>query len=333
MQEFLAQEIVAKLKSARKVLLVMHRRPDPDSIGSAAAMGEFLELHGIAHAYYCVTAVPAEARRFGIEPTKVFNPDTLKEAILDFDVIMTFDAGDLKHAGLEEIITPPLSSPRLLGRMGGVGSFIINFDHHATNARFGNFNLVEVGCASTTELLYRFFEALNFPISARIATCLLAGLLVDTDHFFNPATTGSALQVAAAMMSRGVTLTELRQFLFERRGIRSLKLIGEVLARLYRPPRYDIAVAYLTEEDIERHGVDAEDLDGIANLLNAIGDAQAMLFLKSGGGFIRGSLRTTRKEVNVGRLAELLGGGGHRKAAGFTLAGALRAEGNCVRVV
>ncbi len=134
-------------------------------------------------------------------------------------------------------------------------------------------------------------------------------------------------------MSKGVTLTELRQFLFERRGLQSLKLIGEVLTRLYRHPRYNLAVTYLTEEDVERHGVDSGDLEGIANLLNSIGDAKVMLFLKSGNGVIRGSFRTTSEDVNVGKLAEIFGGGGHRKAAGFTIPGALRIEGDRVRII
>lgn len=315
-----AQEVLVRIKAASRVLLTMHRRPDPDSIGSAAAMAEFLAVNQIPSAYYCSTGLPAEAQFFGLENKSVLNPQTLSDAASSFDLIITFDAGDLKHAGLADY--PREGRP-----------FLINFDHHATNAHFGNLNIVEVSYASTTELLYHFFEVLRFPISARVASYLLAGLLADTDHFFNPATTASALQVAGLMMSKGVTLTELRQFLFERRAIKALNLVGEILARLYRHPEYAIAATYLTEEDLIRHGISADELEGVANMLNVIGDAKAMLFLKSEGGFIRGSLRTTSEDINVGRLAELMGGGGHRKAAGFTISGALRAEGKSARVI
>lgn len=319
METSLAREILAKFKGARKVLLVMHRRPDPDSVGSAAAMAEFLDAQNIARRYFCATPLPSEAALFAIDPQTVLGSSP-GPSLADCDVVCTFDAGDLKHVGLEMALQ---SAPH----------YIVNIDHHSTNTNFGDLNIVDLSAAATTEIIYGFFKAVGFTVTRRVAFCLLAGLLTDTDHFYNPATTASALEIASELIAKGVALPELRRVLFERRDPSALKLIGEALARLKTHPRFNIAVTYITEEDLNRYQVDFEDAEGLANILNTLGGARAMLLLKEAGGIIRGSWRTTRSDVDVGRIAEVCGGGGHRKAAGFTLRGTLQVEGVHVRVV
>ena len=334
MQESLAQEILRKLQAASRVALVLHRRPDADSLGSAAAFAALLSAQAIPYSFYCVTALPSEAHYFGIDQGNCLNAEGLIKA--NPDVVCTFDAGDLIHAGLTPSPYPhPTCGLPLPEGEGGVRGqpFIINIDHHATNTRFGMLNVVEVKCASTTEVVYRLLHLLHAPISARVAGYLLAGLLHDTDHFLNPATSGPALEMAGQLMGHGVSLSELRQLLFERWSMGALRLIGEVLSRLKHNRRYGMAITYVTEEDVARHGVSFDEVEGIANMLNALGEVRAMCLLKASNGHIRGSFRTTREDVNVGGLAELFGGGGHRKASGFTIRGALQIEEGRVKVI
>lgn len=263
--------------------------------------------------FYCISGVPPEARFFNIDPDKVLSLREICAACPE--VICSFDAGDLKFAGLEWLGSMEASQTK---------PFLINFDHHITNTHYGDLNLIDADCSSTTEVLYKFFKALEWKMPKRVAEYLLAGILVDTDHFSNPATTVSSLEVAADLLAQGVPMLQLRQFLFERRGLNTLKFIGEILARLRKNPRYNLAVTYLTEEDIKDYGLSGEEIEGLSNILNLLGDVKAMLLLKGGKDIIRGSLRTTSAEVNVGRLAEIFGGGGHRKAAGFSLRGTLQ---------
>lgn len=327
METILAHKIAEKLTSARRVLLVMHRRPDPDSMGSAAAMAEFLRARGVPFQYFCATPLPAESAFFGIEARTVL-VGAQGLSLSNFDVVCAFDAGDLEHAGLEML----QGVTRGYQRLQSV-PFIVNIDHHATNANFGDLNAVDSSAAATTEIVYDFFQKVGFPVSARAATYLLAGLLTDTDYFLNPATTASALKLAGELIERGVSLAQLRSLLFERRGLYALKLMGEALCRLKKHPRLSVAFTYVTDEDLQKYGLDFEELEGLSNLLNSIGDVKVMLLLKSGDGTIRGSLRTTREGVDVGRLAAALGGGGHAKAAGFGLYGTLQVEGGRVRVI
>lgn len=316
MNKALANEILAKLKSAQRICLVVHRRPDPDSLGSAAAIGAFLNAYHIPHLYFCPTELPSETHFFGIDEKHVLDAAQLK--LLNPDLICTFDAGDLNHAGLEGLAKKP---------------FTINFDHHSTNTEFGDLNVIEVKSASTTEVIYHFFEEIRFSLSAKMASYLLAGVLIDTDHFFNPATTSSSLVMAGELMAHGVSLTQVRQLLFERRGIASLRLIGEILARLQKNEQYGIAVTHVSEDDLKKHQMTLDDLEGVANILNSIGDAKVMLLLKEQQGDIKVSMRTTKNDVDLGRLAERFGGGGHKKAAGFTVRGTLQKQGRRVRIL
>lgn len=315
MQISLAQEILAKLQTARLVGLVFHRHPDPDSLGAGAALAALLAHYRIPYRYYCPTGLPETAPVFGIDDRQTVHPKKINTD--GVDLICTFDAGDLNMTGLES----------------GRQPFIINLDHHATNTRFGQLNVVEVSCASTTELVYHLLIALRFPIAPRIAVALLAGILHDTDYFSNPATSASALAITGELLGRGISLAQLRAIFFERRGLGALKLIGEVLGRLRKNARYDLAVTYVKNEDLERHGVNNEDLEGLANILNAVGDAKVVCVIKEEAGIVKGSFRTTREDIDVGRLAEWFGGGGHRKAAGFRIKGALQIEGNSARVL
>ncbi|MDO8505786.1 MAG: DHHA1 domain-containing protein [bacterium] len=343
MIQSLAQEILAKVQSARLVGIVFHRHPDADSLGAGAAFAALLDAYKIPYRYYCPTDFPETAPIFGIDPSQTFHTKEIAEAGLD--LVCTFDAADAKMAGLEFLEkganNESISNLRISNseiRKFGFHSqlappFIVNFDHHATNTQFGNINVVDVGCASTTELIYHFFSALRFPISSRVAVFLLAGILHDTDYFLNPATSASSLSMAGELLRRGISLSSLRALLFERRGIGSLQLIGEVLGRLRKNARYGIAITYVKEDDLEKHNATADDIEGIANILNVVGDAKVMCVIKEEAGIIKGSFRTTREDIDVGRLAEFFGGGGHRKASGFRIRGALQIEGNNVRVI
>lgn len=340
MTSYLAQEILLKLKSARLVGLAMHRGPDADSMGSAAAFAAFLDTHGIPFRFYCVSGIPRDGQFFGIDKRNFIGPDEL--ARTPFDYICTFDAGDIGYVGLDEganyesIANLRISNSKIRKfepHSQFAPPFIVNFDHHATNTRFGNLNVVDTGCASTTELMYEFFKMVKWPIPARTAGHLLSGLLNDTDQFSNPATSGSSFAMAGELLSRGITLSAIRGLLFERRGIKSLKLIGEVLARLRLNSDLGIAVTYIDEADFARYEITDQDLEGIANILNAVGEAKATLLLMSRGGMVKGSFRTTRDDIDVGRMAISFGGGGHRKAAGFRIRGALQIEGNNVTIL
>lgn len=303
--EILIKTIDARIKKARHVLLVPHRNPDADSLGAALACGAYLDERKIAHSLYCATPIaPMYSFLPGIQKLVSTLPP-------DVDVICTFDAGDSRYIDLEKMCSSFSTRP-----------FIINIDHHASNEYFGNINLVVVNAPSTTAVMYRLFQTLHITINAPTATNLLAGLLTDTGTFGNPATSSAALSVGSALLERGARITPVRSALERTKPINALNVWGHALSRLRLHPTLGIATTLITQEECAHSNISDDDISGLSNFLNYISDCRATLVLKELQDCrIKGSLRTTRNDTNVATIATLFGGGGHKKAAGFTIKG------------
>jgi phosphoesterase RecJ-like protein len=307
----------ALVRSATKILLIADGKPDGDSLGSSSGFLNWLIREGKTAQAYCAAPIP---RAFSyLDGIQLFRNDaaTFKEA---WDLIITFDAGDLRHCGVEQLL-PQVKSTYTL----------VNIDHHATNARYGNLNLVYVDACSTCEVVYRFLTAEDIRLDSAIATSLLTGILTDTSSFSNSATTSPGIDAASALTAAGARTNEIYHHLLQNKTVAGLRLWGLALSRLKFNKSYNLATTYFLAKDLE--GISEEAVDGVSNLLNAsCGEAETILVLRDlADGKIRGSMRSAKRDIS--KLAKLLGGGGHKKAAGFTINGRLEETAGGVRVV
>lgn len=305
---FLHRSAHETLRDATRVLIVAHKKPDGDTLGAAAAMFNFCKANGILATGFCLDVVPAQ---YSYMPgTDEFTADPAVFADPRHDVLAVFDAGDLRFAGIADLVAAMPSKPT-----------IVNFDHHATNERYGAVNVVDVTASSTAEVVYDFLGTVGADIDRAIATCLLTGILTDTGSFSNPATTDTSLEAASELMRRGAKMQEVATRLMRNKSLTSLRLWGQVLARLKYNERLGVASTAIFAKEIEAEGIDEEHVEGISNFLNQFLDAKVVLVLKElPGNKVKGSLRTA-EDIDVSALAKLLGGGGHKKAAGFTIPG------------
>ena len=233
-----------------------------------------------------------------------------------YDLILIFDAGDLKHGGIADLL------PRT--RAYGNTPLLANIDHHVTNQRYGHINAVFPEASSTCEVVYRFFEENKIAIDDRIATSLLAGILSDTSTFSNAATTVKSMEAASKLVSCGARFNEIVRHEFKNKSVDGMKIWGLALSRLQHNKTYDMAWTYLKREDLE--GAKDNAVDGISNFLNAIcGFADTVMVLhETDDGQVKGSMRSVKRDVS--KVAQLLGGGGHKKAAAFAIPGRLTVE-------
>ena len=235
-------------------------------------------------------------------------------------MIITFDAGDLRHCGIEGLLpqTP-------------AGFTLVNIDHHATNARYGDLNLVYTDACSTCEVVYRFLASQQAALDPAISTSLLTGILTDTSSFSNSATTSPGMDAAAVLTAAGARTNEIYHHLLQNKTVEGLKLWGLALSRLKLHPTHNLATTYFFAKDLI--GVNEEAIEGVSNFLNlTCSEADTMLVLReTSDGKIRGSMRSAKRDIS--KLAKLLGGGGHKKAAGFTINGKLEQTSTGVRVV
>jgi bifunctional oligoribonuclease and PAP phosphatase NrnA len=307
----IAKQIYTKITQAKSVLLVPHRNPDGDALGSVTAMMHFLRMVGIDHTAFCDTKIPTKHSYLPYFKNLRKNESVWSDQ--EYDLVIVLDSGDLKRAGIDKRLANLNYQPT-----------IINIDHHPDNKNFGDYNLVIPKASSTTEIIYKFLKLNNVKIDSYLATCLLTGIITDTDSFTNSATTTTSLQTASDLIKSGGDINLIKELVFKDKPVNLLRLWGSVLSRLAKHGTHEIVYTYLTQKDLTDHGVDETEADGIANFLNNLNDGKAALILKElPAGKVKGSFRTTRDDVDVSKLAGALGGGGHKKAAGFTAEGSI----------
>jgi phosphoesterase RecJ-like protein len=302
-----ARQIHQHIQKANSLALVSHQNPDGDTLGSALAFAQYLLDQGKEVKIFCLSLVPDKFNF--LHNIDIVSNDP--KVFTDVDTITVLDCGDLRYAGVAELLKDHDAT-------------IINIDHHATNEKYGEFNLVMDKWASTTEVVYNFFKINNVRITPAMATALLTGLITDTDNFTNGATSYTALTAASELLRLGANWIVINRSLLQNKSIHLLKLWGLVLSRLKKKEEANLAYTYLTNKDMVAHGADDADVEGIANFLNKLNndDAAISLFMKeTEDGKIKGSFRTTKDGVDVAAMAKKLGGGGHKKAAGFTVEG------------
>jgi len=316
-----AKKIHEEILGANKILIISHKNPDGDTLSSACALMQYLQSCNKDHQAFCATPINKNLAFLPHLEHFSTTPEIFKKDF--FDVVVVFDSGDLLYAGVEDYLDNLDYSPT-----------IINIDHHPTNQFYGHHNLVVPSAASTTEVLYRFFQINDVEIDKNLATCLLTGIVTDTGHFSNPSTSASSLKIASRLMNAGANLRLIQGWTLKNKTLNGLKLWGQVLSRLQKNEELDIATTIITKEDVEKNKISDEEIEGLANFLNNLSGAKVIMVLREkDDGVIKGSLRTTSSEVDVSELAKIFGGGGHAKAAGFSINGKLEEKDGMWQVV
>ncbi len=308
----ISKQIHNKILEAKHIILVPHKNPDGDALGSLSAFKQYLIRINKPHTAYCATEVPENFKNLH-HISSITSDESIWENE-EVDTVIVFDAGDLRYAGIDEQL------PKLSKKVQ-----VINIDHHATNEQYGHLNMVVSDGSSTAETLYNFFKYNNIQIDNIMATCLLSGLITDTDFYTNGATSLSSLSITSKLISCGGDFKLIKDIVFKNKTVDVLKLWGIVLSRLKKHESLNLVYTYMTQQDLDSFGVSESVSDGISNFMNNLNDGEiCLLFKEMPENKIKGSFRTTKDNVDVSLIAKELGGGGHKKAAGFTIDGPLK---------
>lgn len=306
--EAISKIIFNRLSSAKRPLLISHRRPDGDTLGGMMAVYNWLRDSGREAVAFCVDVPPAPYGYFPRIREMVSDLAIFRDSSID--AICVFDAGDLQMTGVEEAMAAMTTKP-----------FIANFDHHFTNTRFGHENLVVTNASSTAEVVHDFFRANDIMPSRAMAICIMTGIMTDTSNFSNPATTVGSLEIAAALLLKGVSIPEITLSLVRNKPMPALLLWGRALERLRFDPVSKIASTAIFQQDFKDFPVDDEYTRSLSNFLNRVLAVNVVLVLKeTPDGLVSGSYRAA-DDTDVSKIALTYGGGGHKKAAGFVTAG------------
>ncbi|MDO8626290.1 MAG: bifunctional oligoribonuclease/PAP phosphatase NrnA [Candidatus Magasanikbacteria bacterium] len=313
----IAKHIHFALGKAKKIVIIPHQHPDADALGAATALFEYLNnLNKDVHIYCFTESSPKlhfmpHREHLKIDP-EIFTDFTNADGLISKpDVIIVVDSGDLRYAGVYEHLKNHQAT-------------IINIDHHITNEHFGHINLVIPTASSTCEIVFNFFKHNHVLINKKMATSLLSGVLTDTGNFTNSATSASALAATSELLRAGGDYTHVNDAVVRNKTIPTLKLWGKIFSRLTHHEPMKLTYTYFTQADLVEHNLPDSETEGIANFLNNLENTDIALILKeTSDGQIKGSLRTTKDGIDVAAMAKKLNGGGHKKAAGFTMPGTI----------
>jgi bifunctional oligoribonuclease and PAP phosphatase NrnA len=199
---------------------------------------------------------------------------------------------------------------------------LLVIDHHAGHQTFGALSWVDAHRGSTGEMVYDLLRALGSDISRDIAYCLYAAIVADTGSFKYSSTTADTFRVARDLVEHGVKPAEVAGKLFDNYTVNRLHLLTDVLATLELHAEGRIAVIVVTRQMLERTGTSQADTEAFINYPRALSSVQVAAFIKeTDDGLISVSLRSKGTRFDVAQVAAGFGGGGHRNAAGFKLAG------------
>jgi bifunctional oligoribonuclease and PAP phosphatase NrnA len=299
------KEITAALHGARRIALVSHRDPDPDTIGSALALGLALESLGKSVSWHCADPVP-EQQRF-LHGSDRFTQDPPPE---DVDLVVTVDFGSVDRAKFALPTRPAL----------------VNIDHHASNDHFGTANVVDVTAAASAELVSRVIDALGVKWTPEMATAALVGIMTDTGSFQFPSTDARALERAARLREAGADLQAITYNIFRNKRFEALKLWGFAFSRLLREQGGQLVWTEIRVGDVERAEARDEDISGLVEqVARSSGMRVALLFNEQDHRTVKVSCRTSQWEpsVDASALMARFGGGGHVRAAGALIEGDL----------
>ena len=295
------------IDNAGHVLVVGHASPDGDCIGAVLALGHTLSRLGKGRTLVLPDPIAAYLDFLPGSGEVLIAPPTLPPA----DLAIVPDCSDLERLG-----SLYADHAALLDAIP-----LINIDHHVSNRLFGQINVVDQGAAAVCEQLFFLLPALDVSIDLAIATCLLTGLVTDTQAFRTPSTTPRSLKVAGALMEVGAPLTEIADQVYHSKPLATLRLWGLALSQLEEAG--GVIWTQLNEEMLRQSGASWHDSEALVSLLSSVHSAHAaLLFKEMPGGVVRVSLRSAGK-VNVAAVAEQFGGGGHLGAAGCSLSAPL----------
>ena len=300
------QRVATELRARQRFLLTAHEGPDGDALGSLLGMHRVLTQLGKDSVMFLAAKefpLPIEYRFLPLEEVFHEAPADMADRTIVF-----LDCGNVDRMPVDFLTAGD--------------NFRINVDHHHDNTRFGDVNLVDVEASCTAEIVYDLAQLLGATITAEIAAALYVGLITDTGKFMYENTNAHTHRVAAELIDAGVDVDDTYRRLYEHVPLEKLKLVARALESIQRHCGDRLAVSYITAEDYAATGAGEEMTEGVIDHLRSIEGVKVAAVVRDLGNRGRAarkvSLRSSEGDVDVSAIARERGGGGHKRAAGFS---------------
>ena len=294
------QEIKDRIDKSSYIIVTAHVNPDGDAIGAGLALTLALKKIG-KKARFVLQDLNPQTTNFleGIENVEQYS---LAENYQN-DLTICVDCAAEGRLG---------STKALL-----VGRDSINIDHHISNNSYGTYNYV-IDASSTSEIIFSLLKFCNIEIDKAIGEALYTGLVNDTGNFKHDNVKESTFLMAAELKRIGVDNCKIIREFWDTRSFAAIRLVGKAMYEMRFDNEKKLAYYFMSKDVLDKYNGRKEDTEGIVENLLSLREANVSLFLREDKiGFIKGSMRS-KNDTDVNEIAALFGGGGHKKAAGFS---------------
>ncbi len=302
------KKVVECVKKHKNFLITSHTNPEGDALGSELAFYHLVRRLGKA-----ATVINEDSLPYGYEFMPYKNKlikfkDNLKD--IKFDCFVALDCSDLARTG--EVY-----------RLNSQRKPVLNIDHHISNQKFGDVNWVEPAASSCSEMIYKLYKSLLIPLDKDAAVLLYTGMLTDTGSFRYSNATSSTHRVVSELLKFNLDVPQIYKSVYENIPFEDMKLLSKILPCLRRETRGRIIWFQIKHNMLRSKKLSFDLSEHILSFGRSIKDAEVVVLFKENLGVaneIRVNFRSQGK-VDVNRIAQFFGGGGHKTASGATIRG------------
>ena len=310
MKDNLINEFDSLLKKSKNTLIIPHKNPDGDALGSSLALNFFLKKKGHNSLVISPNEYPSflnwlpgqnKIINFSLNQKKVIS------LIDEADLILTLDYNDLSRTGEMESILTSAKIP------------FVMVDHHEDPKSYADLTFSEPQISSTSEMVYDIISKLDHSkMDSNIATCLYTGMMTDTGSFRFPSTTSKTYLIASKLIDFGANHSKIHQNVYDNYTFNRIRLLGTCLSNLKKIKNLPVVYTFLSQEDLHINNFKKGDTEGFVNYglsLKNISLSVIMIEDKLQN-LIKMSFRS-KGNFSVNKFAKIyFNGGGHHNAAG-----------------
>ncbi len=293
------KDVINEISSSKLIGITYHTSPDGDALGSALALSK--ALNKICKRNYIISKEKIPRDFSYLNADHIINGEevTIKE---NTDCLIALDCGNTE-------------------RLSGDFQFhsrnfkIINVDHHLSNDRYGDINYVNTDAAATAEIIYDIIKEFEIEIDEDIAKCIYTSLITDTGSFRHSGTSSKTHNIAGELIDIGIDFSAIHREVFDNKPLEKLKLYGKVFDTIEMFYNRKVCFMTITESILDELAIEDSDTSDVISFGTQIDTVEVVALFKENKEGTKISIRS-KNNVDVRKVAEAFGGGGHTKASG-----------------
>ena len=294
-------QVVELIENKNNFAITTHIKPDGDGVGSSLGLCWLLRSLG-KNAEVVVHGDVPQAYRSLPGAEEIRNVTSING---HYDAVFVIECSDIDRPGIA----------------GLENAFTVNIDHHATSEHFGSINWIDSTASAVGEMIYNLCKAIGGKITQDIAECVYMALVTDTGSFHFPNTSDRTLKVASELIKAGAKPSKIGEAVYNNYPWSRIELMRQVMETIKRDETGRIASMRQTIKMHDAAGAVDGDNNGFVNIPLAAKDVVAVVYMREvGPNQYKASLRS-KGDINVAKVAESFGGGGHKNASGLSIEG------------